>query len=274
VLLDRQRKGASAYLGKPVVEDELITTVNIHMKKYMEYKEVLIQATIDELTGINNRRNLMKLLKKELTIRHLQELSLVVFDLDHFKMINDTYGHHKGDVVLSELGAIIRRIIRQYDIAGRYGGEEFLLILPETNRAQAIIVASKIQKKIKEMEILDSQKSRIPVTSSFGICSMFEDREYLAGKMEVKELEDIYEITDSIHTDWDYIAEKKEQLSNLVVDAADQALYYAKSTHCNDCHYKSEKSGVFIKNICPQCGSKSLTPGRDKVVTFDIVYES
>ncbi|MBI9096993.1 MAG: diguanylate cyclase [Spirochaetaceae bacterium] len=271
-LLDRQRKGAIAYLGKPINEDELITTVTIHMKKYMDYKEILMQATIDELTGINNRRNIMKLFKKQLTVRHMQDCSLIFFDIDHFKKINDTYGHQTGDIVLSELGGVIRKSIRPYDIAGRYGGEEFILILPETNREHAVVVAQKIQRNIQEMKIKDSRDKRIRFSASFGICSLMDDGTYLSGQLGIDRLDVIYEVKNSPHSDWEFIAEKKSILPSVMIEAADKALYFAKATHCNKCHFQSDKTGSFVENCCPECGSNDLTAGRNKIVTCDRIY--
>lgn len=268
-LLDRQRKGAIAYLGKPIVEDELITTVNIHLKKYMEYKEILMQATIDELTGINNRRSVLRQLKKQLTIRELENFSLVFFDIDHFKKINDSYGHQTGDKVLTAFGEIILECIRFYDVAGRYGGEEFILLLPKTDRASAVIVAKKIQCKIKNLAITDKHENEIKLSASFGISSLLDDKEYILSKLGIKKLEDIYEIKDARNTDWKDVEYKKQTIAYLLIEAADIALYHAKATHCRGCSYKSDKIKDFINSSCPECGSKMLSLGRDRIATFD-----
>ncbi len=268
LLIDRQRKGAIAYLGKPIDEDEFITTIDIHMSKYMEYKEILVQATIDELTNINNRRNLMKTLNKIIMIRYKRDLSVVFFDIDHFKMINDTYGHPTGDKVLSAMGEIINKNLRPYDTAGRYGGEEFMLLLTETSQNNAKIVAEKFRKKFGEM-VVEYNNQKVNITVSFGIASVLDDEEYICKKLNIQNLSEIYEVSDSTKTDWEHIKETKHQLNALVVDMADKALYMAKSTICKSCSYKSEKSQLFENNKCPECGSQDIVSGRDKIVSFN-----
>ncbi|MBI9098845.1 MAG: diguanylate cyclase, partial [Spirochaetaceae bacterium] len=272
LLIDRQRKGAVAYLGKPIEEDEFITTIDIHMKKYMEYKEILVQATIDELTNINNRRNLMKTLNKILTIRTKRDLSIVFFDIDHFKIINDTYGHPMGDKVLTSLGEIINDNLRPYDTAGRYGGEEFMLLLSDTSLDQAQFVADKFRKKFKDL-LVEEGDLKVKITVSFGIASLLDDEKYICRQLGIDSLSEIYEITDTAHTDWKKVKELKQQLNSLIVEMADQALYMAKSTICHDCSFKSEKTALFIDDKCPECGSRHLTPGRDKIVTFSEISD-
>jgi diguanylate cyclase (GGDEF)-like protein len=224
LLIDRQRKGAIAYLGKPIDEDELITTVNIHMQKFMEYKEILQQATIDELTGLHNRRNLMNLLRERLSIRSLRGLSLLFFDIDHFKVINDSYGHQTGDKVLSMLGKVVNQSIRSYDIAGRYGGEEFLILLPDTNLNQAVIVGNKLMEKINTIEV-PSKGEIIQFTSSFGVCSLLDDQAHVCNKLGIECLEEIYEVTPNKNTDWMDIENKKEAINEIIIEMADNALY-------------------------------------------------
>lgn len=267
LLIDRQRKGAVAYLGKPIIEDELITTVDIHITKYMEYKEIVMQATIDELTTINNRRNVMKLFSKKLAIRNLRDISLIFFDIDFFKVLNDTYGHQLGDRVLKEFGEIIKRSVRRYDIAGRYGGEEFIIVLPDTSKKQAIHVAKKLEKEI-DQSILVHKDKEIKYSASFGICSLFADKEFILSKLKLKSLDEIYKIDAKKETDWSFIKEKKIQLEDILIEMADQAQYHAKSTICKECGYKSEKAINFADNQCPKCNSKKLIQGRNKIVSF------
>lgn len=267
LLLDRQRKGAVAYLGKPIREDEFIATVDIHFKKYMEYKEVLIQATIDELTGLNNRRNLMKILNKNLAIRNKKDFSLVFFDIDHFKNLNDTYGHQLGDKVLKELGYVVSDSLRTYDTAGRYGGEEFLLLLNDTNITQAKIVAEKLRKKFKEIVIKHKDKE-ITITVSFGIASLYDNESSICQILKIDNLKTIYQIEDSYHVDWESISNKKEQIKNILIEFADKALYNAKSTCCKECGFISEKSTLFKNDRCPKCNSLNLSIGRDKIICY------
>ncbi|HNX57663.1 MAG TPA: diguanylate cyclase, partial [Spirochaetota bacterium] len=140
-MIERKRKGAFAYLGKPVDETELIVTVEAGLRKHMEYKQLLHQATVDGLTGLANKITVRKFLGDRLMIRTLSDLSVIFMDLDHFKAFNDMYGHQAGDAVLAETADVIRKSIRAYDKAGRFGGEEFVIVLPDTPLEKAAIVA-------------------------------------------------------------------------------------------------------------------------------------
>lgn len=127
-------------------------------------------ADYDYLTLVYNRRKLIQEAEKELlhTIRYGNSLSLLMIDIDHFKDVNDQYGHQAGDKVLKVLAAICRNRIRRTDIIGRYGGEEFIIILPETNDENAFLVAEDIRNQIAATWI-DFQNSKINVTVSIGL---------------------------------------------------------------------------------------------------------
>ncbi len=109
-------------------------------------------ATTDKLTNINNRYSVMKKLEEEIVRanRYSVPLSLIMFDIDHFKVVNDTYGHDIGDDVLISLSNLINENLREVDIFGRYGGEEFLIVLPSTMLNKASIYAQRIRKKVDE----------------------------------------------------------------------------------------------------------------------------
>ena len=113
-------------------------------------KELEQLSAIDKLTGILNRRKIDEYLEYQvsLTVRYAKNLSLIIIDIDHFKKVNDTYGHQMGDKVLFEVTKIITNSIRKSDIFGRYGGEEFLLICPETNQEQAFVLAEKLREEV------------------------------------------------------------------------------------------------------------------------------
>jgi diguanylate cyclase (GGDEF)-like protein len=125
----------------------------------------------DALTGLANRRFLMEALAPTLAAaqRHRLPLSLIMVDLDHFKAINDTWGHDVGDAVLQGFGQILQQETRQEDLTARYGGEEFVILLPYTDREGARRLAARIQEKLaaKEFPGLDR-----PVTASFGIAQL------------------------------------------------------------------------------------------------------
>ncbi|MBE0450993.1 MAG: diguanylate cyclase [Clostridia bacterium] len=125
--------------------------LNIQLKK--EYESELINlATTDPLTSLYNRRHFDEMAKKEVerSNRHGSNLSLVIFDLDHFKMINDQYGHIVGDEILSEVTAMASKCIRASDVLARWGGEEFSILLPETDLSGAYQVAEKIRMMLSE----------------------------------------------------------------------------------------------------------------------------
>ena len=121
----------------------------------------------DHLTRLDNRHNLMAKMHEEFVrfIRYRGVFSVVILDIDHFKKINDTFGHLKGDDVLRRLSQVLKSNIRAADTVGRYGGEEFLVLLPETNLQDASVVAENLRKKIEEAPLLDDW----PVTVSMGV---------------------------------------------------------------------------------------------------------
>ncbi|WP_373036117.1 GGDEF domain-containing protein [Sulfurimonas sp.] len=113
-------------------------------------KELEILSSIDKLTGILNRRKLDEFLEYEVAVarRYLSNLSLIIVDIDHFKEVNDTYGHQTGDMVLFEVTKMISKLVRKPDIFGRFGGEEFLIICPQTSKEEAFALAEKLRKEI------------------------------------------------------------------------------------------------------------------------------
>lgn len=129
-------------------------------------------AAYDELTQLYNRHSLIELGMQELehAVVAQHPFSLMELDLDHFKEINDTYGHAAGDDVLKALAAVFRECLRKTDIAGRYGGEEFIIILPETDQSSAWLIAERIRQRFEKQEI-HFGKQIIRVTASIGLTS-------------------------------------------------------------------------------------------------------
>jgi diguanylate cyclase (GGDEF)-like protein len=139
--------------------------------------EEVMLATTDPLTRLYNRRFMNEFLARETerSRRSHSTFAVVIADVDDFKRINDTYGHLSGDIVLK---AIVRGIIsgtREYDIAGRYGGEEFLIIMPEIDKQTTVDVADRMRRNIEDYEIEVMNGEMVTVTASFGIASFDED---------------------------------------------------------------------------------------------------
>lgn len=144
------------------------------------FSEVQRLAITDTLTGLFNRRYFMERARIEFerTRRYHTPLSVVMLDLDHFKDVNDTYGHLLGDIVLQNIGKICRETLRCVDIVGRYGGEEFIILLPETPITKAYITAERLRKSIAEA-VTPSDQGDIRVTASLGISTKTEAVENL-----------------------------------------------------------------------------------------------
>jgi diguanylate cyclase (GGDEF)-like protein len=134
-------------------------------------RELERQAHIDPLTELNNRRQFMELAEQEFarSRRHSKPLSLLMMDLDNFKMVNDTYGHEMGDATLQKLSEICRHTFREIDIVGRLGGEEFAALLPETNIEQAVEVAERLRTAIENAAVNLEDGSLIHFTVSIGV---------------------------------------------------------------------------------------------------------
>ncbi len=132
------------------------------------------QASHDKLTGLFNRNRFDEVYEKEIkrAKRYNNDLSLIIFDIDNFKMINDTYGHQTGDEVLKEMARITISNVREQDIIVRWGGEEFLILLPQTNLLGASTVANKIRTSI-EANIFTTNS--LNITASFGVTQLLEN---------------------------------------------------------------------------------------------------
>lgn len=173
----------------------------IRDEKTLKADETLIRlASVDALTGLKNRGVFNVEIKREFdrARRYDRMVSLALFDIDHFKRFNDTYGHQAGDHVLRELGKLVMENIRSNDVAARYGGEEFAIILPETPAENAFIHAERLRKSIMNHSF-SQEHTRPRVTVSIGLSGVEPTMESAA--------------------DW--------------IDGADRALYAAKSAGRN-----------------------------------------
>ena len=155
------------------IASQTSTTIN----RANVYAEILKHATLDALTGFYNRRQLEERIKQEISSAKRQKTSLcaIMIDIDYFKQVNDTYGHAAGDLVLKTVSKIIRSQLREYDIAGRYGGEEFAILLPFTQEDEAVMVAERLRKAVANKVIdltkvnSESENRNIQVTISLGV---------------------------------------------------------------------------------------------------------
>ncbi len=140
------------------------------------HEEIYRLSTVDGLTQIFNKRYFIETLERELSRarRYDRPLALVMFDIDHFKQCNDTFGHRAGDFVLREVSDVVRERARKVDVLARYGGEEFAMILPEIDIRGATAFAEKIRAMIGESKFMFEGR-HIPVTISIGVAELTPD---------------------------------------------------------------------------------------------------
>ena len=193
-------------------KDMLTVLVNqfaMCLRRINLYKSLQELAITDSLTGTFSRRYCLERLKEEIdrSAKFNLNFSILMIDIDHFKKYNDSFGHLVGDVILKDLSSIIKESIRSVDLVGRFGGEEFLVILPQTTKDATLITASRIQNSILNRHI-SAYDETLTITVSIG-CSSFPD--------------DSRELTE-------------------LIDRADFALYRAKKTGRNKvCTYSKKE---------------------------------
>ncbi|HOV15531.1 MAG TPA: diguanylate cyclase, partial [Spirochaetota bacterium] len=266
LMYEQKKLGASAFLHKPIDEKDLIATVETLTKKYMRYKTVLQSALIDELTGIYNRKALFQHIKEIFLSKSIPNVSIIFCDIDFFKKCNDKYGHQTGDLVLKKVSYILSKTLRGNDIIGRYGGEEFVILLPETSIDQAKIAALKLQSNLNSEDfILGETKNKI--TMSYGIASFVSSETYICNKLSIDSFDKLYSVKDD--NNWEEINNLKSKASDILIELADIALYKAKSTICMSCGFTSTKESDFDEDRCIKCGSNKLIMGRDKIVVYE-----
>lgn len=164
--------GAFDYIKKPIDEVEVIARIQsaLRLKDLQDRLKEL--AMKDGLTGLYNKAMLLELFEKEVSKqqRIKGSISFVMIDIDYFKKVNDTYGHLSGDIILKEIACLLMGAVRKGDIVGRYGGEEFSIVLPGTNEVDAFMLCERIRSKIEDFSF-DIGDETIAVTVSIGICS-------------------------------------------------------------------------------------------------------
>jgi diguanylate cyclase (GGDEF)-like protein len=214
----------SALIGKPLTLDE---TLAVHSDPPLAGRERELAAAVldvvrrsdaryrdleerfralselsarDALTGLYNRRYMIEKIESEMnrSLRHGSPVAVLMMDIDHFKRVNDTWGHAVGDQVLKSVGQVLRDSCRVYDIPGRYGGEEFCVVLPETSLGHSPAVAERIRTRVAAA-MVPVGATAVNVTASIGIAAIDD------------------ETADAILT------------ASALIDRADQALYAAKN---------------------------------------------
>jgi diguanylate cyclase (GGDEF)-like protein len=178
----------------------VIAVTVLGMGKLADYEhKLLVESMTDPLTGLLNRRYFTKLSQREVarSLRHGLRFSVLMLDIDHFKRINDNFGHPVGDLAIKALAEICNQALRPHDILARYGGEEFILTLPHTDEEGARVVAERIRKAVEQLE-LPAASGPVRFTVSIGV---------------------------SIY--------KKDLTLERIVERADEALYKAKQAGRN-----------------------------------------
>ncbi|BCJ95651.1 diguanylate cyclase response regulator [Anaerocolumna cellulosilytica] len=205
--------GAADYVSKPFIPEELKARVKVHMQNVKNQRELQIlmqelkeMAITDYLTKVYNRRYFMDQLQLYVT-QDMKNLSLILFDVDNFKKINDSYGHNTGDFVLVTISNIFRLLLREEDILSRWGGEEFMICLPDTDIPEAVFLANKLRNEVSKY---------------YFRCDEFEFHCTVTGGV--------------VLYDWEKTTEKN-------ITEADQALYLGKSSGKNCCVSNYEVTG-------------------------------
>ncbi len=172
-------QGACDFITKPFDAEELVARMRVHLKiKHLQddlkrTNELLLElSNTDHLTGLFNRRYLIEALDREIQRSRRKDgmVALIMLDLDHFKRVNDTYGHLQGDVVLQKVALQLQKELRSYDVAARYGGEEFVAILPDTTLKEAFMVADRVRLSIQGMHLAGPLAGE-RITASLGIAA-------------------------------------------------------------------------------------------------------
>jgi two-component system cell cycle response regulator len=173
-IIEGLEAGADDFLTKPFNQEELKYRTRIGERIINLERRILELANTDPLTGLLNRRAFMERMEQEMSRaqREKKPLSLIMADIDHFKNVNDTYGHQIGDIVLQRFVGQLTTSTRPYDFMGRYGGEEFVVCLPGADGLKAASVSERMRRQVEDMETMLPDDSRsIRITASFGTAS-------------------------------------------------------------------------------------------------------
>ncbi|MGQ9738169.1 MAG: GGDEF domain-containing protein [Armatimonadota bacterium] len=178
LVLERKAQKEPFTKGDYQLIEVLVEHLAILLENLRLYRQTADQAVRDGLTGLLNHRRLQERMKEELSrsLRYQHPMTLLMIDVDYFKRYNDTYGHQQGDEVLRILAQILRQHVRHSDIVGRYGGEEFAVVLPETNKDSAVMLAQRLCEIVASTPF-PGHRDGLPVrcTISVGVASYPED---------------------------------------------------------------------------------------------------
>ena len=172
--------GANDFVNKPYLPEVLLARIRTSLRLLEKNRELEKMALTDFLTGINNRRQFYHLTSAALSKnqRHQSSLTIAIFDIDHFKQVNDTYGHDIGDMVLVEFSKLLVSVFREYDICGRVGGEEFAICLPDTGLENGKLACERFNNalKAKQMSVVVERKLiKLSVTTSIGVTTTTDE---------------------------------------------------------------------------------------------------
>ena len=164
--------GACDFLAFPPSRVELAAKVKARLRDKKRLDQFKAEAVVDELTGVYNRRYMESQLVSKLgeAQRYHHPFSYMILDIDHFKRVNDDMGHPFGDLVLHEVATLMRGLIRKEDVLTRYGGEEFALLLPHTDRTGASVLGERVRAAVAEKSFGKEEKRR-QVTISIGVAT-------------------------------------------------------------------------------------------------------
>lgn len=162
--------GADDFVSKPFDPDLLAARINVAERMLSLHEALRIEATRDRLTGLLNRGAVLDALHQELhrAARGSGTTGLLLLDIDHFKRVNDTHGHLVGDAVLQEVAQRLRTTLRPYDAVGRFGGEEFVVVVPGSDASQAVVIAERIRQAIGAEPFSTGDGATLEVTVSIG----------------------------------------------------------------------------------------------------------